>query len=150
LVTSHFGMSAQLEYIEQQIGEDISFFCQRRDFNRQAAFLFTIVPATLSAFATVAIGTAEKLHLQWLPILAMVATAIASIFGAWQALFANRKLWQANNATLATLYDLRWDIEYRKRDTTSELTKTEIDDYFQRLKTIRNAAEEALKRAYST
>ena len=83
-------MSAQLEYIEQQIGKDISFFKQRRDFNRQAAFLFTIVPATLSAFATVAIGTAEKLQLQWLPILAMVATAIASIFGAWQALFANR------------------------------------------------------------
>jgi hypothetical protein len=42
------------------------------------------------------------------------------------------------------------DIEYRKGDTTSVVTKKEIDDYFQRLKTIHNAAEESLNRVYST
>jgi hypothetical protein len=143
-------MSAQLDYIEQQIGEDLAFFTGRRNFNRKTAFLFTIIPAALSACATVAIGTNEKLDTPWLPILAMVATGIASVIGAWQSLFANRRLWHANNATLASLYDLKWDIEYRKCDSAVPIAKAEVDDYFQRLKTIRNTAEEALKRAYST
>jgi hypothetical protein len=143
-------MNTQLDYVEQQIAKDIAFFEQRRNFDRKAAFRFTIVPAALSAFATVAIGTQEKLGIPALLILAMIATGIASVLGAWQSLFANRKLWLANNATLAGLYDLKWDIEYRKSDQTSPITKAEIDDYFKRLKTIRNAAEDALQRAYSS
>jgi hypothetical protein len=50
----------------------------------------------------------------------------------------------------ALITELGWDIEYRKGDTTSVVTKKEIDDYFQRLKTIHNAAEESLNRVYST
>jgi hypothetical protein len=143
-------VSTQLDYVEQQIAEDISRFERRRDFNRNAAFRFTIVPAGLTAFATVAIGAEDKLGMPWLSILAMIATGIASVLGAWQSLFANRRLWYANNATLAGLYDLKWDTEYRKRDDSSAIAKPEIDDYFTRLKAIRNAAEEALQRAYST
>jgi hypothetical protein len=143
-------MNTQLNYVEQQIAADIAFFERRRNFNRKSAFRFTIVPAVLSAFATVAIGAQEKLGIPWLLILAMIATGIASVLGAWQSLFANRKLWLANNTTLAGLYDLKWDIEYRKGDETSPIAKAEIDDYFKRLKMIRNAAEEALQRAYST
>lgn len=145
-----FYMSTQLDYVEQQIAEDVGRFERRRDFNRNAAFRFTIVPAVLTAFATVAIGAEEKLKIPWLLILAMIATGIASVLGAWQSLFANRKLWYANNATLAGLYDLKWDIEYRKGDDSSPITKPEIDDYFKRLKTTRVAAEDALQRAYST
>jgi hypothetical protein len=143
-------MNTQLDYVEQQIAEDLKFFEGRRNFNRNAAFRFTIVPAALTAFATVAIGAQEKLGIPGLLILAMIATGIASVLGAWQSLFANRKLWQANNATLAGLYDLKWDIEYRKGDDASPITKAEVDDYFKRLKAIRSAAEEALQRAYST
>ena len=58
-------------------------------------------------------------------------------------------MWKANNATLATLYDLKWDIEYRMADAATPITKAEGDEYFQRLKASRNAAEEALKGAYS-
>jgi hypothetical protein len=141
-------MNTQIDYIADQRG--LRLLGRRRNFNRQMAFLFTIVPIALSALAVIAIGTAEKLHMQWLPILAMTATGIAAVLGAWQSLFANRKLWRANNATLASLSDLRWDIEYCTADATNYITKAEIDDYFQRLKAIRNAAEEALSRAYST
>jgi hypothetical protein len=147
---SEVAMSEQFTFIEQQISENIAFFTRRRDFNRKAAFRFTIVPAALAAFATVAIGTEEKLHLQWLPIVAMLATGIASVLGAWQSLFANRQLWRVNNTTLAGLYELRLDMEYRRSDKTSVITKTEIDDYLKRLKTIIGTAEEALQRAYST
>ncbi|MDP9194072.1 MAG: SLATT domain-containing protein [Acidobacteriota bacterium] len=87
----------QLEYIKQQLDHEIALYTMRKHFNRKAAFAFTVVPATLAAFATVAIGASEKLGNQWLPILAMVATGIASILGAWESLFANRRLWRVNN-----------------------------------------------------
>ncbi len=82
----------QLEYVERQVTYEIGLYTQRKYFNRRAAFAFTVVPATLAAVATVSIGASEKLGNRWLPILAMVATGVASILGAWESLFSNRKL----------------------------------------------------------
>jgi hypothetical protein len=143
-------MSTQLDYVEQQIADDIERFTRYKNVNRKAAFRFTILPAALAAFATVAIGAEEKLHMPWLLIVAMIATGIASVLGAWESLYANRKLWHANNVTLAGLSGLKWDIEYRKGDDVAPITKPEIDDYFNRLKAIRNTAEEVLQRTHST
>lgn len=47
---------------------------------------------------------------KWLAILAMIATGIASILGAWESLFSNRKLWRVNNVALTGLYELQSDI----------------------------------------
>lgn len=143
-------MSAQLYYVEQQIEKNVGFFTGRRNFNRQTAFLFTIIPAALSACATIAIGTNEKWDTAWLPIVAMVATGVASVIGAWQSLFANRRLWHANNVTLASLYSLKWDIEYRKQDSATPMAQAEVDRYFKRLKAIQNDAENSLQKAYTT
>lgn len=140
----------QLEYVEQEILCDIGFFRSRRNGNRRAAFTFTIVPASLAALATVLIGAAEKLGSRWLPILAMIATALASVLGAWETLFANRKLWVANNTTLAGLKELKSDIEFRKANTALPIPPDEIAQFYGRLKNIRQEAEGALQRARST
>src|SRR6267142_1937910 len=96
----------QFEYVKEQVDYEIYIYTQRKRFNRKAAFVFAVVPATLSALATVSIGASEKLGNQWLPILAMIATGIASILGAWDSLFSNRKLWRVNNVALTSLYEL--------------------------------------------
>jgi Protein of unknown function (DUF4231) len=140
----------QLEYVEQEIHGDIGFFTGRRNGNRRAAFMFTIVPASLAALATVSIGAAEKLSSRWLPILAMIATAIASVLGAWETLFSNRRLWVANNTTLAGLYELKSDIEFRKADAATPITEDQAAQFYGRLKSIRQEAESALQRARST
>lgn len=142
-------MSTQLEYVEQRIAEDIGFFESRRNYNRRAAFRFAVVPAALSAIATVLLGIEDKINLSWLMVPAIIATGIASVLGAWQSLFANRKLWIANNATLSELYELKWDIEYRKTDESLAVSKTEIDSFYDRLKAIHKVAENALQSAYS-
>ena len=139
--------SPQLEYIKQQLNQEIANYTARKQFNRKAAFAFTIVPATLAAFATVAIGTSEKLGNKWLPILAMVATGVASILGAWESLFANRKLWRVNNIALTGLYEIRSDIEYREKDERSPITQEENDGYFTRLKALRKDSETSYERA---
>ena len=119
----------------------------RKQFNRKAAFLFTVVPATLAALATVFIGASEKLGNDWLPILAMVATGIASILGAWQALFSNRKLWRINNVALTALYELKSDMEYREKAIGTPISQNETDEYFNRLKAVRAEGEESYQRA---
>lgn len=136
----------QLEYVREQVAYEIGLYTSRKRFNRKAAFLFTIVPATLAALATIFIGVSEKLGNVWLPILAMIATGIASILGAWEALFSNRKLWRINNIALTKLYELKSDIEYREK-SESPITQEETDLYFKRLKEIRAESEESYQKA---
>lgn len=139
--------ATQLEYVKKEIDYEIGLFTQRKHFNRKAAFSFTVVPATLAALATVSIGASEKLGNKWLPILAMIATGIASILGAWEGLFSNRKLWRINNVALTGLYELKSDIEYRETATDRSVTPLETDEYFARLKAIRQSAEQSYHRA---
>jgi hypothetical protein len=138
---------SQLQYIKQQIDHEIAQYSVRKHFNRRAAFSFTVVPATLAAFATVAIGAADKLKTEWLPLLAMVATGIASILGAWEALFSNRKLWVVNNSALTGLYALKSEIEFRELDQSNPLTKEEVSAFFDQLKRVRQQGEEGYVKA---
>jgi|SRR5271165_3306775 len=137
----------QLEYVKDQVKYEIDLYTARKHFNRQAAFLFTVVPATLAALATVFIGASEKLGNTWLPILAMIATGAASILGAWESLFSNRKLWHINNTALTDLYELKSDIEYREKAVDRPITQEEADNYFDRLKRIRAEGEKSYRRA---
>lgn len=139
----------QLQYVKEQINHEIGLYTQRKHFNRKAAFAFTVVPATLAALATVSIGASEKLGNKWLPILAMVATGSASILGAWESLFSNRKLWRVNNVALTSLYEIRSDIAYREKAPEKPITQQETDQYFARLKACRAEGEKAYQHAVS-
>lgn len=138
--------STQLDYVVGQVEREIGLYTGRKRFNRRAAFLFTVVPATLAAVATVFIGASEVLGAKYLPVLAMVATGAASVLGAWEALFANKKLWRVNNRALTQLYELQADMAYRKRSSDST-TASDVDAWFARLKQIRSDGERGYQRA---
>lgn len=138
----------QLDFVEKKIGEWFRFFSNKRDYNRNKVFIFTIVPASLSALTTVSIGVSEKMDLGWLIVVALISSGIATVLGAWESLFSNRKLWVVNNATLAELEELQLNIEYRKRNTAA-ITQNEIDNYYKKLIQIKTKAEKALQSAYS-
>jgi|SRR5450756_888529 len=137
----------QLDYVKKQIQDEIGQYTNRKHFNRKAAFAFTVVPASLAALATISIGASEKLGNTWLPILAMVATGIASILGAWESLFSNRKLWRVNNVALTGLYALKSDIEYREIAADKPITPADTDKFFEVLKKIRAEGEQGYHRA---
>ncbi|PYS79157.1 MAG: hypothetical protein DMF67_16040 [Acidobacteria bacterium] len=145
LVTGDLGEG--LGFVEEAIQGSINFFNNRRNFNRKMAFLFTVVPTSLSAAATVLIGASEKLDLnvKWLLVLAMVASGAATVLGAWKELFSNRKLWVENNSTLAELYKLQWDIGYRKEKKEEPITQAEVDAFYARFQKIQDNAEQVLK-----
>lgn len=140
-------ISPQLAYVKREIDREIGTYTHRKHYNRRAAFAFTVVPASLAAFATVAIGASDKLKIDWLPLLAMVATGIASILGAWEALFSNRKLWRVNNLALTSLYEVKADIEFRELDQTKPISEAEVGDFFQRLKAVRAEGEAGYQKA---
>lgn len=137
----------QLTYVTEQIKYEIDLYTKRKKFNRKAAFAFTVIPASLAAFATVAIGASERLDRPWLPIFAMIATGAASVLGAWEALFSNRKLWRINNVALTSLYKLKSEIEYREKAAGRSITEQETDQYFARLLEIRKEGEQSYQRA---
>ena len=145
LVTDGHGEG--LKFVEETIEESINFFNNRRNFNRKMAFLFTVVPTSLSAAATVLIGASEKLdfNIKWLLVLAMVASGAATVLGAWKELFSNRKMWVENNSTLAGLYKLQWDIGYRKEKKEAPITQAEVDAFYVRFQEIQDNAEQVLK-----
>jgi hypothetical protein len=134
--------SQQLSFVKQQVEYEIALYTKRKHINRRAAFAFAVVPATLAALSTVAVGTFDKLSSNkfWL-IVAMVASGVASILGAWESLFSNRKLWRVNNDALTSLYEIKSDIEYREFDSDISITQTETDQYFERLKSVRKEGQ---------
>ena len=137
----------QIKYIKSQVEYEIKLYTGRKQFNRRAAFLFTLVPASLAALATICIGTSESTGYTWLPIVAMVCTGIASVLGAWESLFANKKLWRVNNVALTGLYLLKSEIEYREHRPGSPIGQDEIDAYFEKLKEIRAEGERSYQQA---
>jgi hypothetical protein len=139
--------SPQLDYVKREIDREIDLYTQRKHYNRRAALGFTVVPASLAAFATVAIGAADKLKVDWLPLLAMVATGVASILGAWEAMFSNRKLWQVNNRALTGLYEVKSDIEFRELDLSRPISELEVAGFFGRLKEVRALGEAGYQKA---
>lgn len=137
----------QLQYVKREVDREIASYTARKHYNRRAAFGFTVVPATLAAFATVAIGAADRLEIEWLPLLAMVATGIASILGAWEALFSNRRLWRVNNIALTALYEIKSDIEFREADEGGPISPDETREFFERLKAVRRQGEAGYQKA---
>src|SRR5438067_1858643 len=103
----------KLEHICKETDAQIRFFTTKRNQNRARVLGFGIGSASLSAVATVAIGGTKLLSLEWLPIVALVASAIATVIGVWEAVFAYRRLWSINNVALAGLYKLKRAMDYK-------------------------------------
>jgi len=131
----------QLPALEEKIGNEIDNYKKRNRDNRIYALVFTIAPAFMSAIATVSIGVSEKLSVKWFLVIALIASGSATVLGAWEGLFSNRKMWVVAGRAQAELVDLKWDIEYRKKNATSVISQGEVDAFNGRFKEIIQKAE---------
>ena len=140
---------SKLEYIREQMEGQIRFFTGKRNENRVRVLGFGVASASLSALATVAIGATKILSLEWLPIIALVSSAVATVVAVWEAVFAYRKLWNINNVALADLYKLKRFIDY-KLAGTDELSEDEVDKLFHELDRVLTDADKAWVETYAT
>ena len=119
----------KLEHVLTEVRRTRQYFERKRAENRRRVLSFSFATVTLSAVATVAIGTTKLLAMEGLQVVALIATASATIMGVWENVFAYRKLWNLNNIALAGLDGLQRRIDYRL-SSEEPVTDTEADAFF--------------------
>lgn len=145
-------VESQLYWFQSRLAEQMGFFGAKRGENRRNGFYFTLLPATLSAVATVSIGIKEGLEggsAFLFTVIALVSSASASVLAAWEGFFGNKKLWVVCNETEAALWKLRDELHFRLQDTLTPLTDNEINRFHDDLQTIIAHAEKEWSRVRS-
>jgi Protein of unknown function (DUF4231) len=122
----------QLAFIVDELEKSLEFFRRKRNYSRIVTSLFIAGGASLSAIATVALGASRMTQVTWLAVVALVASGLATVVVALEALFEHRRLWSIDNAALAELEKLKRDLEYRRADA-KPIQQAEVDQLYGRL-----------------
>jgi hypothetical protein len=133
-------MTNQLDFITQRVADRIDFFRGKRSYNRRVTSVFVVAGASLSAIATVSLGASKMTGAQWLELVALIVSGLATVVGALQALLSHRKLWHINNIASAALSKLQFDIQFRQADT-QPIDKAEVAKFYERFTTILEEAD---------
>jgi hypothetical protein len=140
---------SKLDHVRHEVDRARAFFSRTRDHNRARVLWFGLASASLSALATVAIGATKMLSLEWLQLVALVATAVATVVAVGESVFAYRKLWSINNAAMADLDRLKRSIDYRTT-ASEDVTEVEVDEFFKQFDQIMTSADQAWVETYSS
>ena len=124
-----------LQFLEEEIDKRLRFFKERNKGNRRWALIFAVLPAGLSASATVAIALSDRLEFTNLLVVAIIATSLATVFSAWESLFSNRKLWLVAGIAIGELHALKSQIEYEKVKSAS-IEQKRVDQLHETFKQI--------------
>lgn len=105
--------------LEHMLDEQISGFDKRRKRDKDKAFLFRMVQAFASASTTVLLGLnlsqlgwTDAAAQEWLKAAALIISAGATLFAAWDAFFDHRELWIRYATATSTLRGLRSELQY--------------------------------------
>lgn len=139
----------KLDYVRQEVDRSREFFATKRNENRAWVLWLSVTSVSLSALATVAIGATKMLSLEWLQVVALLATSIATVVGVWESVFAYRKLWNLNNVAMADLDRLRRLIDYRISDGTP-VVDIEADKFFEEFNRILTSIDRAWIETYAS
>jgi hypothetical protein len=140
---------SKLDHVRQEVDGARDAFSRRRTYNRARVLWLSLASTSLSALATVAIGATKMLSLEWLQLVALVATAAATVVGVWESVFAYRKLWSINNVAMADLDRIKRLIDYRMTASES-VTDAEVDEFFKQFDQIIANADKAWVDTYTS
>jgi len=87
------------------------------------------------------------LSLEWLQLVALVASAVATVVGVWESVFAYRKLWSINNVAMADLDRIKRLIDYRMTVAES-VTEVEVDEFFKQFDQVMTNVDQAWVETY--
>ena len=140
---------SKLDHVRQEVDRARGFFAKKRNENRTRVLWLSVTSVSLSALATVAIGATKMLSLEWLQLVALLATSVATVVGVWESVFAYRKLWNLNNVAMADLDRLKRSIDYRTSDE-SAVADSEADKFFDEFNRILTSVDRAWVDTYAT
>jgi len=140
---------SKLDHVRQEVDRARGFFAKKRNENRTRVLWLSVTSVSLSALATVAIGATKMLSFEWLQLVALIATSVATVVGVWESVFAYRKLWNLNNVAMSDLDRLKRSIDYRTSDE-SAVADSEADKFFDEFNRILTSVDRAWVDIYST
>jgi DNA-binding PucR family transcriptional regulator len=133
------------EALRKMLDEQIESFERRRRRDKKKALGFRIAQAVASAVVTVLLGLNvsqlgfRDVAQEWLKSLALVISAAATVFAAWDAFFDHRELWVRYTSAAAALKTLRSELNYRAAGP-DPMTEADADKLFQRFQEILDQA----------
>ena len=136
-----------LEYLQAELTQQISGFNGSRRFFRSAYFYFTLSTAGLSAVTTMLIGASHMVPdpLWWLPLTALVCSAITTVLAAYEGFLRSRDLWVQKTDAWMALQVLNEHVKYAKAKSVTPLAQCQIDDFQARFERILMEEHEAWK-----
>lgn len=132
--------AAQLAWIHQELGRQLSAYRRRRKRDKRKAFVLQMATVTLSATITVLLGlrTAGTAQ-QRLADIALALGAIITVLAAAEAFFTHRGLWILRTYTVRRLETLARHLDYQlSRLSGQPLEPTVLDRYATELNDILN------------
>ena len=123
-----------LEYLQAELSQQISGFNSSRRFFRSAYFYFTLSTVGLSAVTTVLIGASHMVpdSLWWLPLSALVCSAITTVLAAYEGFLSSKDLWVQKTDAWMAFQRLADQIDYAKAKSGGTLTQEAVDELYVR------------------
>ena len=120
-----------LEYLQAELSQQIGGFNRSRRFFRSTYFYFTLSTAGLSAVTTMLIGASHMVPdpLWWLPLAALVCSAITTVLAAYEGFLRSRDLWVQKTDAWMALQVLNEHVKYAKAKSVTPLAQSQIDDF---------------------
>ena len=124
--------SQKMEYVLNKLSHERKAFYRRRNYNRKVTWAYASAATLLSATSTVVLGIGKISDIPSLQVIALIASGLATVVAATEAVFSHRKLWHLNNVAMADLDKLDRDVQYRISDSKA-LDSSEVDAFYKRL-----------------
>ncbi len=141
-----------LEYLQAELSQQISGFNSSRRFFRSAYFYFTLSTVGLSAVTTVLIGASHMGpdSLWWLPLSALVCSAITTVLAAYEGFLSSKDLWVQKTDAWMALQVLNEHVKYARAKSVTPLAQSQIDEFQARFGRILMEEHEAWRALRST
>jgi len=130
--------TARVEFVREAITERAHALNNRAAANRQRGFQLKMLVMGLSALTTVLLGL-KGFDAFWgigIQNLALVSSALVSMFAAWDAFFNYRANWLAQQTAVGHLKELEKDLKYLMAGGGDSINEDKVDELYERYRRI--------------
>jgi hypothetical protein len=133
-------VDGKVKYLTETINEQIESFGKLRIINKGKAFWFKMLITSSSAATTILLGLQGLEHWTLLPPLvknlALLLSALVTLFSTWDTFFNHKALWVRYTLTLSQLKGIRAELEYLSSNGSQDLKEEDVDLLFRKYQSV--------------
>jgi len=128
----------KVKFLSESLDKQISNFDRWAKNDKRRAFWIKMAVTTFGAAVTVLLGLqgikAESLNM--VKNIALILSALVTLFGAWDAFFSHREMWLKYVNTSNQLKGIRAELKYLMSEGTENIKEEDIERLFVRNKAV--------------